>query len=75
MTEPSGKSFSRFQKALGAAGKRGVLALELGMSDSQFSKLTNGQASQLCHLLDKLGLELVDRRYVESLEHIVRERL
>lgn len=64
-----------FQKALDSAGKRGALALDLGMSDSQFSKLTNGNAAQLCQLFDKLGLELVDRRYVESLECIVREKL
>jgi len=75
MTEKTGKSFSRFQKTLDSAGKKGALALELGMSDSQFSKLVNGNAAQLCQLIDKLGLELVDRRYVESLEHIVREKL
>jgi len=75
MPEQTGKSFSKLQARLAESGKKGVLAMELGMSESQFSKLIHGQAPQLCRLLDLLGLDLVDREYLGAVELVLREKL
>lgn len=73
--ESAGKAFSKLVAAYEAAGKKTVIAAELGERDSQLSKLVHMHGPKLCRLLDLLGLELHDAGYVKAIEKALKEKL
>lgn len=64
------ESKQRIQNALVVAGKRAALADQVGVSEGQLSKLLNGELTAFCRILEALGLEVYQTKYVESL-HIL----
>lgn len=69
------KSRETIANALAVAGKRAVLAEQVGVSEGQISKLLNGELATYCRILEALGLEVVRTRYIESIEQIAAEHL
>lgn len=69
------KSRDTIANALAVAGKRAVLAEQVGVSEGQISKLLNGELATYCRILEALGLEVVRTRYLESIEQIAAEHL
>lgn len=66
------KSFQRVQAAVTAAGSQKGIALELGMSDTDVSRLLHQHLPQICRLLDHLGLEVVEAGHVEDLRKVLK---
>lgn len=73
--ETTGKAFSKLIEAYESAGKKGAIAIQLGESESQLSKLVHTHGPKLCRLLDLLGLELTSAGYLSAVETVLREKL
>lgn len=53
-------------------GLQKTLAADLGMSDTQVSRLLNDEAPRVIHLLAHLGLEVVDAGHVSDLRRVLK---
>lgn len=73
--ESEARSLERLRAALAQGHKRAALASEVGISDGQLSKLLAGDMRRFCQIAAALGLEIFPTEYVQSLEHILKERL
>ena len=70
--KPPEKSFQRIQVAVQASGAQKNLALELGLSDTEVSRLLHQHLPQICRLIEHLGLEVVDAGHVEDLRKVLK---
>lgn len=75
--EPSGKSLSmdRIRASVRAYGQQKALAMDLGMTESTLSKLLEIQVPHLVQLLDRLGLEVVEKGHVANLRAVLKSVL
>ena len=77
--ETTGNSFSRSETRIRDSvrryGLQKQLASKLGMSDSNLSKLLDGQLPVFLRLLDELGLEVSDPMEVEYLRRVLKRYL
>ncbi len=69
------RSLDRVRSALASGEKRAALAMEIGISEGQLSKLINGDLTRLCEIAAALGLEIVPTDYIASIERILKEKL
>lgn len=76
-TETTGKQFStdRVLLAVRSHGLQKQLAIELGMSDGELSKLLSDQLPKIGRLLEVLELEIVCKGYVGALRRALKEEL
>jgi hypothetical protein len=65
----------RIQDRLAQAGPRKNLALDLGVTDGQLSKLINGELLRVSQLLAALGLSVHEDDYVGHLRALLREEM
>lgn len=70
-----GISTARLQAAVRTAGLQKTIASDLGMSDTQVSRLLNEEAPRVIRLLSHLGLEVVEAGHVEDLRRVLKEVL
>lgn len=69
------RNLDRIEERLTQAGSRKNLAHEVGISDSQLSKLLNGSLREYCRILEALDLEIVGVDYLKSLKTILKEEV
>ena len=62
----------RIRASVRACGQQKALAMDLGMTESTLSKLLEIQAPHLVQLLDRLGLEVVEKNHVASLRAVLK---
>lgn len=68
-------STERIAAAVRAHGSQKALAVDLGMSDTEVSRLINDQVPKLATLLALLGLEVVEAGHVADLRRVLKEIL
>lgn len=68
-------SVERVRSAVQAQGRAKALAIELGMSDVEFSRLINDHLPKACRLMAHLGLEVVASGHVADLKRVLKEVL
>ena len=68
-------SETRIRDSVRRYGLQKQLASKLGMSDSNLSKLLDGQLPVFLRLLDELGLEVSDPMEVEYLRRVLKRYL
>lgn len=56
-------------------GLQKQLAINVGMSDAELSRLLNDQAPKLLRVFAELGLDLVDADFVASLKKVLKVTL
>ncbi len=69
------KNLELIEDRLVQYGPRKNLAHEVGVSDSQLSKLLNGQLREYARILSALDLELVPKEYLKALKTIVQKEI
>lgn len=69
------KNLELIEDRLTQFGPRKNLALEVGVSDGQLSKLLNGQLREYSRILAALGLEIMPVEYVKALKTIAKEEI
>ncbi len=69
------KNRAAIEDALSSAGKRAALATTIGISESQLSKLLNGELHRFCQILEQLGLEINPNDYMNAVERVLQEKL
>jgi len=65
-------STDRVLSAVRAYGSQKRLALDLGLTDVELSRLVNDQLPKLCGLLTQLKLEVVDADHVADLRRVLK---
>ena len=65
----------RIRASVRAYGQQKALAMDLGMTESTLSKLLEIQVPHLCALLDRLGLEVVEKGEIDDLLRVLKRRL
>lgn len=68
-------SMNRLSEAVRAYGLQKQLASEMGMSDTELSRVLHEQAPKLIKVLSVLGLEVVPTGHVEDLKRVLKEVL
>lgn len=68
-------STSRLAEAVRAHGLQKQLAMDVGMSDADLSRLLHEQAPKLIRVLSVLQLELVPGGHVADLKRVLKEVL
>lgn len=68
-------SEDRIHAACKAYGLQKQLAHQLGVSDTELSRMLNEQVPKLCVLIEALGMELVDSEYLASIRKVLKETL
>lgn len=58
--------------AVRSHGAQKALAIELGMSDTELSRLLSDHTPRLCALLAHLGLDVVDAGHVADLRRVLK---
>lgn len=69
------KNLELIEDRLTQYGPRKNLALEVGVSDGQLSKLLNGQLREYSRILAALSLEIIPAEYVKALKTIAKEEI
>ena len=69
------KNLALIEDRLTQYGPRKNLALEVGISDGQLSKLLNGQLREYSRILAALGLELSSAEYLQSLKILIKQEM
>lgn len=69
------KNLALIEDRLTQYGPRKNLALEVGVSDGQLSKLLNGQLREYSRILAALGLELSSTEYLQSLKILIKQEM
>ena len=69
------KNLDLIEDRLTQYGPRKNLALEVGISDGQLSKLLNGQLREYSRILAALGLELSSAEYLQSLKILIKQEM
>lgn len=65
----------RVLAAVRSRGSQKALALELGMSDTELSRLLSDHLPRLCALLSHLELDVVDAGHVLDLRRVLKSVL
>lgn len=65
-------SMNRLSEAVRAYGLQKALAQDVGLSDTELSRVLHEQAPKLIKVLSVLGLEIVDKDFVEALKKVVK---
>lgn len=68
-------STSRLSEAVRAYGLQKVLASDVGLSDTELSRILHEQAPRLIKVLSVLGLEIVPAGHVTDLRRVLKEVL
>jgi lambda repressor-like predicted transcriptional regulator len=69
------KNLELIEDRLVQYGPRKNLAREVGVSDSQLSKLLNGDLRQYARILAALKLEIAPQEYLKALKTIVQKEI
>ena len=69
------KNLELLEDRLTQYGARKNLAREVGISESQLSKLLNGFLRVYCQILAALKLEVVPQEYLKALKTVAKEEL
>lgn len=68
-------SMNRLSEAVRSYGLQKQLASEIGLSDTELSRILHEQAPKLVKVLTVLGLEIVPTGHVEDLRRVLKEVL
>ena len=69
------KNRKSIEDALALNGKRSALAMSIGVSDGQLSKLLNGEIHRFCQILEQLDLVVMRHDYIDAIERVLQEKL
>ena len=69
------KNLEIIEDRLTQYGPRKNLAFEVGVSDSQLSKLLNGSLREYSRILSALGLEIIPQEYLKAIKTIAKEEI
>lgn len=68
-------SLNRLAEAVRSYGLQKVLAQDVGLSDTELSRVLHEQAPKLIKVLSVLGLEIVPAGHVSDLRRVLKEVL
>lgn len=68
-------SMTRLTEAVRAYGLQKALAQDVGLSDTELSRVLHEQAPKLIKVFSVLGLELVEQGHVNDLRKVLKEVL